>query len=101
MQYERFSFLKLRAPIEVHILFAKQFYRHVIDRIDFFLQYDGLEESVNTRIALKKSMLGYEKGYTATSETIGVFAYHIVSHNLYVTPVGAQQKVAHDMGLRT
>ena len=95
--YELFFLLELCAPIKVHILFAKQFYWHVIDGIDFFFQYDGLKKRVNARIALKEGMLGNEKRDTATSETVGILADHVISHDLYVTPISPQQKVTHDM----
>ena len=65
-----------------------------------FLLFHGIEERIDTGIALLIGMLGYQERDTAMVDTIHVFLHHIVTHNLNISAILFLKEFTHQMGLR-
>jgi hypothetical protein len=77
------------STIETDVFLAQQFNGHVVDRVDLFLEDDGIKQRVDTCIALHESMLRNETGNAALTYTLRILGYHVVAHNLDVTAIAA------------
>ena len=91
--------LELCAAVEIDVLLGEQLYRHVVDWVNLLAQHNGLKECVNTAEALLVAVLGYQERDTSLSQTLGILCHHVVTHDLDVTAVSAQEVFAHDVGL--
>ena len=84
--------------VEVDVLLGKQFDGHVIDGVNFLFKHNGVEQALNTGIALHVSMLGDEKGDASLTNTLCVLGHHVVAHDLNVAAVALQQKLTNEVG---
>ena len=89
-----------RPLVEVNVLLVENLDGHVVHGGHLLFQHDGLEEGFHAVVALHVGMLGDEEGDAALAEAFGILLHHVVTHDLDVAAVGAQEKFTHNVGFR-
>ena len=83
--------------IEINVFFRQYLYGHVVHRMYFSLQDDGVEQSIDTGIALLIRMLCYQKRDAALTNTGLVLGHHIITHDLDIPAITLLEEIAYDM----